>query len=38
MISYLVFSFPKMTEKHFENRPWPDESAIVRFVDNDPVC
>lgn len=35
--NYYENIFPKMTEKHFENRPWPDESAVARFVDSDPV-
>lgn len=35
--NYYENIFPKMTEKHFESRPWPDESAVARFVDNDPV-
>ncbi|CAH1398849.1 unnamed protein product [Nezara viridula] len=35
--NYYENIFPKMTEKHFENRPWPDESAVARFVESDPV-
>lgn len=35
--NYYENIFPKMTEKHFENRPWPDEQAVARFVDKDQV-
>lgn len=35
--NYYENVFPKMTEKHFENRPWPDENVVARFVDKDPV-
>lgn len=30
-------TFPKLTEKHFENSPWPDEKEVAPIVDNDHV-
>jgi len=30
-------TFPKLTEKFFDKRPWPDEEEVSHIVDNDPI-
>lgn len=30
-------TFPTLTEKYFENTPWPDEDEVSPIVDNDNV-
>ncbi|XP_054273441.1 eukaryotic translation initiation factor 3 subunit L-like [Macrosteles quadrilineatus] len=30
-------TFPKLTEKFFDKRPWPEEEEVAHIVDNDPI-